>query len=106
MVLVFALIFTSFAFVPKTAGAEEEEKYGVDYVRNNIQFFAPYEQYFVEDDLIDLEKEDLNDDFGIGLEVGENAKFTALRGIAKAIRTVVRAAGGSKTDKKIMVDIK
>ena len=26
--------------------------------------------------------------------------------IAKAIRTVVRAAGGSKTDKKIMVDIK
>ena len=31
MVLVFALIFTSFAFVPKTAGAEEEEKYGVDY---------------------------------------------------------------------------
>ncbi len=86
MVLVFALIFTSFAFVPKTAGAEEEEIYGVDYVRNNIQFFAPYEQYFVEDDLIDLEKEDLNDDFGIGLEVGENAKFTALRGIAKAIR--------------------
>ncbi|MBO4396889.1 MAG: KH domain-containing protein [Eubacterium sp.] len=26
--------------------------------------------------------------------------------IAKAIRTVVRAAGGVKTDKKIMVDIK
>ncbi|MCR4605859.1 MAG: KH domain-containing protein [Eubacterium sp.] len=26
--------------------------------------------------------------------------------IAKAIRTVVRAAGGSRTDKKILVDIK
>ena len=89
MVLVFALIFTSFAFVPKTAGAEEEEKYGVDYVRNNFQVVAPYEQYFKEEDTIDLEKEDLNDDFGIGLEVGENAKFTALRGIAKAIRNYI-----------------
>ena len=36
----------------------------------------------------------------IGKVIGKQGR------IAKAIRTVVRAAGGSKTDKKIMVDIK
>ncbi len=86
MVLVFALIFTSFAFVPKTAGAEED-------LRADFAFFvaAPYEEYFGGVSYLDLDENDLKDDFGIGLPTdGSDAEdgkhFTAIRALAKTIR--------------------
>ena len=86
MVLVFALIFTSFAFVPKTAGAEEA--YCADFT---FVVAAPYEEYFGGVSYLDLDENDLKDDFGIGLPTdGSDAEdgkhFTAIRALAKTIR--------------------
>ncbi|MCR4605427.1 MAG: hypothetical protein K5639_05455 [Eubacterium sp.] len=90
LVLVFALFITGIAVTPKNAGAEEEEKYGIDWVGNYINIQSPYQgDYFDYDDSFELDKEDLNDDFGINLETGADAKYTFLRALAKYIREYV-----------------
>ena len=53
------------------------------------------------------EEDDKQISLGLTVAPDDMGKVIGKQGrIAKAIRTVVRAAGGAKTDKKIMVDIK
>ncbi|MBQ6537524.1 MAG: carboxypeptidase regulatory-like domain-containing protein [Eubacterium sp.] len=89
MVLVFALIFTSFSFVPKTAGAAEDF-----YSHCKFVVAAPYEEYFGGVSYSYLDENDLKDDFGIGLPTdgsdAENGKhFTAIRALANIIRRYI-----------------
>ena len=85
LVLVFVMALSIVGIAPATAKAAEE----YDSVGVRVKIHAPYHEYFDNtyyDEDINLDKDDLNDDFGIGLATGNDAKFTALRAIAKFVR--------------------
>ena len=88
LMIVLALVLAGISVNPTKSNAQELV-YGVDYVKAYIRVDPPFGFYWRSFYEFELVKEDLNDDFGIGLPTGDEAKFTVLRGLAKTVREAI-----------------
>ena len=78
--LTFALLLGVFAYTPAVAAEDAGT------VRVAVRIEAPFEEYYDGATYIDLDANDLKDDFGIGLQTDGKDGYTAIRAIAKAVR--------------------
>ena len=82
LVLVLVMALSINGFTPKVADAEDMFEYTV-----GVEIATPYQ--LIVSDAVSLSKDDLTDDFGIGLSKDGKEDYTAARAFAKALRRYV-----------------
>ena len=99
LVLVFVMALSIVGVAPKTAKAAINEG---KYFDVDVEVEAPYEQYYsdfstgvnlddpsISDEEAGITRNDLKDDFGLGLSTDGSEGFTILRALAKVIRNTI-----------------